>query len=187
MLVRVKKGGRAKHERKTSTYPDLFYFVAFELTFELELTVDLRHQCLVHFFFRVEAVQSQCEVSAFFPVRFPNLSSVFFIKWVKKLCWDKLFMSEVYSSDSERSSESELNNESCNKMNSWIWFLSSFTLKNNFKDLFAVFLLLFVCFAVNQRCGGQPGFCVQWLYGSFSAACVMNTVSCYLSWHTRGL
>lgn len=66
MLVRVKKGGRAKHERKTSTYPDLFYFVAFELTFELELTVDLRHQCLVHFFFRVEAVQSQCEVSAFF-------------------------------------------------------------------------------------------------------------------------
>lgn len=40
MLVCVKKGGRVKHERKTSTYPDLFYFVAFELTFELELTVD---------------------------------------------------------------------------------------------------------------------------------------------------
>lgn len=80
----------------------------------------------------------------FFPVRFPNLSLVFFIKWVKKLCWDKLFMSEVYSSDSERSSESELNSESCNKMNSWIWFLSSFTLKKQLQRFFWCFFVV-VC------------------------------------------
>lgn len=169
MLVRVKKGGRVKHERKTSTYPDLFYLVAFELTFELELTVDpVFGSLFLSSRGSAKPVWSVC----FFPVRFPNLSLVFFIKWVKKLCWDKLFMSEVYSSDSERSSESELNNESCNKMNLWIWFLSSFTLKNNFKDLFAVFLLLFVCFVVNQRCGGQPGFC--------GSAVVVRIVFCCL-------
>lgn len=48
--------------------------------------------------------------------------------------------------------------------------ISSKTLKNNFKDLYAVFVV--VCFVVNQRCGGQPAFC--------GSAVVVRIVFCCL-------